>query len=242
MGIVVGYDCTGANLAAVEKLVSARAQFAGYVTGDNGVVWTPAQLDAHPGIITIDQSVKASTRPYAHVLDIENGAATPDDAPGWFVDARDSYDKNLEPGQRWPTIYCDMENLTAVANKLLAYGITEDGPGLWLAKWNIGEPAAVAQVEAASGPFPVIGIQFQSDQLYDLNIWSELWLTDVSGKQVSVVTDEMPPGQWNDPKAWTWKSVEEKGVGLDGKTYVWTFSPLTGKWIGPTEVSELNAP
>lgn len=38
-----------------------------------------------------------------------------------------------------------------------------------------------------------------------------------------------PPGQWFDPAAWTWKSVSETGIGLDGKKH--TFELQGDRWV-----------
>ena len=175
MSIVVGYDAIGANTAHLPQ----GAQAAGYTTGEPPVPWTAAQFAAHPGAVRIDQNPAASD-PTADVLDVENGAATPGDCPGWVKRAIKDFDSAARPGQRWPCIYASQSNLTAVANALIAGGVPS-GVFLWVANWSVSEAEAVAMLTRAGGPFPVVGVQFRSGGFYDTDIWSSAWLGRVSG-------------------------------------------------------------
>lgn len=173
MSIVAGFDCTHAN---IDKLPHG-VQAAGYTTGSSGIAWTPADWKAHPGAVRIDQDASASD-PTADVLDVENFAATPGDCPGWVTRAIRDFRAGRRPGQRWPAIYVNGSNITAVANALSAAKIT--GIGLWLAKPGEGKPVAIDQVNNASGPYPLIGVQFSFGQFMDADIWSSSWLSRVS--------------------------------------------------------------
>ena len=117
-------------------------------------------------------------------------------------------------------------NVTPVVNALIAGGVTS-GIGLFVADWN-GLANAQAMLAKSSGPFPVIGVQYEDAGSYDLDVWLTSWLSNRSGKKVTVM--QAPPGQWNDPKAWTWKECIVVGAGLDGNLHVFTFSPSTGVW------------
>jgi len=178
MSIVLGFDATSSGLAHVP---AGQHQLAGYTTQLNpgdGIAWTTPQWDAHPGAIRICQNA-AATDLTADVLDIERGAATIADAPGWYRDAVGHYHAGTRPGQRWPAFYASQDNITPLVNHLISSGITS-GPGLIIANWSISEGQAAHEVLGAGGPFPVKGMQFQSFQFYDVDVWSESWLAVVS--------------------------------------------------------------
>jgi peptidoglycan hydrolase-like protein with peptidoglycan-binding domain len=160
------------------------------MTGSGGVAWTDADWVANPSAVRIDQSpVLNAIDETADVLDVESGAATPGEAAAWAKAARLNYLNNIRPGQRIPAIYVNQSNKTAVVNSLVAGGVTS-GVGLWLADYNYTRAGAAAAIEAASGPFPIIGIQY-SDQggggLYDLDEFAALWLSTQSGVKGNTV-------------------------------------------------------
>jgi hypothetical protein len=66
-----------------------------------------------------------------------------------------------------------------VCNVLAGAGIT--GVGLWVADWNFTELQAIADIAAASGPYPVIGVQFTDNGDFDSDAFSAAWLAAVSG-------------------------------------------------------------
>jgi hypothetical protein len=59
-------------------------------------------------------------------------------------------------------------------------GWDHSGPGLWVANWNLSDPQAAAEINAAGGPYPVIGVQFASGAFYDTNVFSTTWLNATS--------------------------------------------------------------
>ena len=176
---VVGYDCTGANLAKVLPLIPPGAQLAGYATGSGGVPWSAAQWAAHPAAVRIDQDPAASD-PTADVLDVEFGAATPADCPGWVRRAQADYARGARPGQRWPAIYFSASNVHIVADALVRGGVTS-GAGFWIADWNFTSAQAFADVLNASGPFPIVAVQYRDPGLYDVDVFSAAWLGNTSG-------------------------------------------------------------
>src|SRR5258708_1639840 len=114
MSIVVGYDTVGANVSKLPK----GAQVAGYDTGSGVVPWSAKQFAEFPGAIHIDQDVNAVSGT-SDVLDVERGAATFADCPGWVKRAQADFDAAKRPGQREPAIYASASNLTPVANALV---------------------------------------------------------------------------------------------------------------------------
>jgi hypothetical protein len=175
MSIIAGYDCTHDNLGRAPR----GAQLAGYTTGSSGIQWTEADWDANPNAVRIDQDFNASD-PSADVLDVENGAATFGDCPVWAKRAAADFDSAARPGQRTPAIYFSASNVHLVANALLGGGVT-GGVGFWVASWGIGEASAMEMVAAASGPFPIIGVQYNNGTFYDYDVFDGAWLGKVSG-------------------------------------------------------------
>lgn len=202
-------------------------QVAGYTTG-HGIAWTTAQFAKHTKphpAVRIDQDPNASD-PTADILDVENGAATVADIPVWLTLARASFKAGTRPGQRWPAIYCSLNTLDSAIHELNTHGFT-DCPFAIPELTNRGD--AINKVSSATGPFPRIWQQFKFGNTFDSGIMSVSWLTNVSNT-VSTVTPQVPPGQWNDPNAWTWKDAEIIGIGLDGRLHSFTFDPNTGQW------------
>jgi hypothetical protein len=205
---------------------------AGYTTGTGVVPWHAADWTAHPGAVRIDQDPAASD-PSADVLDVEAGAATPAVTARWAKQALTSYRTATRPGQRSPAIYASSSSLTAVTNALNAGGVTS-GIGLWVANWSMSQAEAEAAVRNASGPFPVIGVQFQNNGLYDTSVFSAAWLKEVSVAGAPVKTPAktpatpVPPGQWSDPAEWEWAQVAVAGTGKDGKLHA--FALEGGRW------------
>jgi lysozyme family protein len=177
VSITVVYDATHDNIGSLPR----GAQVAGYTTGTGTHIrWTAADWAAHPGAVRIDQD-PAATDHTADILDVESGAATLSDVVPWFKAALANYRNAARPGQRWPAIYASQSAITSVANALVAGGVTEAGPGLWVANWNLSQAAAVAEVLAASGPYPIVGVQFRDPGPYDVSVFSADWLNAVSG-------------------------------------------------------------
>jgi hypothetical protein len=221
MTTVQVFDATHDN---VGHLPAGRA--AGYSTGTGThIKWTAADWAAHPGAVRIDQDPAASD-PTADVLDVEAGAATPASAPGWAMRAAADYARAARPGQRRPAIYMSRSQVTAVCNALAAGGVTS-GVGLWIADWGRTRAQAEAEVGAASGPYPVIGVQYANAGLYDVSVFSEAWLKETSVTHPAA--PPVPPGPWNDPAAWNWTDVAIVGVGLDGRFHL--FHLEGGTWV-----------
>lgn len=188
MSIVIGADATHDGLPHVP---TGYKQLAGYSTevGGGGIKWTPEDWAAHPGAIRICQD-PGLTDDTACVADLERGAGTIADAPGWYRRAVASYHAGKRPGQHWPCFYASQDNITPLVNHLISSGIPS-GPGLIIANWSISEGQAAHEVLDAGGPFPVKGMQIQSFQFYDVDVWSESWLAVVSKVPPHLVSAEL---------------------------------------------------
>lgn len=232
MTIQIVYDVTHTYIGSVPQ----GARLALYTTGTPDIKATPADFAAHPNALHICQDWNASDT-LADYLDVENGAATPAECPGWFKAAESNYRNGIRPEQLWPSIYASANSLTSVANALASAGITANGPGLIVANWSLTEATAIADVLAAAGPYPIVGIQFKNNGQYDTNVMSGEWINKMSGPSVPVtpVTPNpkanVPPGQWLDAGEWEWKDCIITGVGTDNNLYVFAFNPVTGQWF-----------
>lgn len=178
MGTTIVYDFVGAEIGKVT--VPGGIVVAGYITGSNGVQWPDTAWAKYPSAIRIDQSpVLNAVDETADVADVENGAMTIAECPTWAKAAMANYRNAVRPGQRSPLIYASASVITDVVNALVGAGVTS-GIGLWVANWNLSDPQAVADVNSASGPFPIHGVQFHNDGAFDISVFSTEWLSEVS--------------------------------------------------------------
>lgn len=177
MGFVVVADATGAN----ETSIPAGMTAAGYVTGSDGVPWTSEQFAKHPGAIRIDQTPAAGIwDATADVDDFENGAVLSSELAPRAKLRLASFANATRPGQREPMVYMSASKVTEAVNALISGGVTS-GVHLWVADWDLTQPEAIAEVMAASGPFPIAGAQYHNGT-FDLSIFDTGWLANVSGK------------------------------------------------------------
>lgn len=237
MSVTDVYDSTWANAGHLP-----RGLHAGYSTGSGGVAWPPEAGADNPGMIWYDQSpVNTDLDELACLLDMENGAATLADIAGWRKKARAAYEAGTRPGQHDPGIYFSRSSLHDVVNSLVAGGVTTcplviaDYPGVPLAA---ARAQAAAEVEAAAGPFPVVGRQYADMGLYDCSVFSNSWLAAVSVKPGSrpaggkdVVITKTPPGDWKPggPLVLT-------GLGPDGVSVWQTISHDGATWTPPVRL------
>jgi Putative peptidoglycan binding domain len=179
-GVVVGYDAIRTNIGSLPR---GAQIYAGYSTGSGVVPWAQADFDAHATALgpclRIDQDPAASD-PTADYLDVERGAATFADSPGWAKRAQADFTAVRRRGQRSPAIYMSAVNVTPVVNALVGGGV-KSGVGLIVANWSLTEVTAIADVVAAAGPFPIVGIQFADPGAYDVNVFSRAWLLNQAG-------------------------------------------------------------
>ena len=174
MSTVDAHDAIHANVAHLPK-----GQTCGYTTGSPAIKWTPGDWAIHPQGVRICQD--SGTDETADILDDEKGAATDLNVAGWIPRAQAAFRAGKRPGQRWPGVYKSASGITALVNTLIAHGI-KGGVGLWVANWNLSHADAVAMVEHAAGPFPVIGVQYSNGPFYDFDVFDAAWLGKVSAK------------------------------------------------------------
>lgn len=214
---VPGYDATHANIGHLPK-----GQAAGYITGSASVQWTDADWAAHPGAVRIDQSpVITAIDVRADMIDLEAGAVTLEELAEVVRDTQAAYRLGLRPGQRWPGVYCSRSMVTAACNKLAAGGVLSCPLGV--ADFNNNPMTARAEVEQASGPYPIVWRQFANDGTFDSGVFSVPWLNTVSAARPPA-----PPGQWSDARHWTWKEAITCGVGEDDHYHA--FHLTGGTW------------
>jgi hypothetical protein len=161
--------------------IPVGTQAAGYSTGIGDVPWDEPTFAAHHlpyPAIRIDQDPKASDAT-ADILDVESFAATIDDIPGWLTRARANYTLHVRPEQRWPGIYCAMNNLDAAvaicqSNRLANVPFWTAEPGNTVAY-------AIQRVITATGPYPCTGCQYGSDMFVDYDVFNENWVKTMAG-------------------------------------------------------------
>jgi hypothetical protein len=189
---------------------------------------------AFPHALRIDQANGQDDT--ADIFDVEPGCYTALSVVARVKVAMGSYRAVKRPGQRWPAVYASRRgqagySITDVTNALDAAGLHNANIGLYIADWNNQRDQAISEVSnsvpGVGNPYPVVGRQYRNVGPYDLDIWAETWTVNVSTPQTLA---EPPPGQWKDPKSWTWKYVETVGIGLDGKLYTFVYNTSTGKW------------
>ena len=189
-----GWDATGANLDA-----APAGQGATYTTGDDGIAATAEQLRDHPGIVRICQDAGA-TDDTADVLDIERGAASITDAPGWIGRARKSFREGRRPGQREPALYMSAAN---VAGNLAVLNAAKVTFPVWLfvARWGVTRAFAADEVEHTHGDLPECGFQYHNHPDFDEDVWSAGWLANVSKAPAQDPAPKVPA---------TWEAIMAK--------------------------------
>jgi hypothetical protein len=222
MSITFVRDATHRNINSIPAGMLAAL----YTTGSVDIKATAADFQRHPNAIRICQDHGSDDT--ADMLDIEAHAAGPANAPDWVNRARHSFFTNKRPGQRWPGCYMPRSLLTPTANALTAAKLT-DVP-FWIAHPGMPDGDAIAQINSASGPFPIVGFQIRFETTTDFDIFSTQWINKKSGAIVAVKAN-VPPGQWKDPKEWEWVDVVTVGIGKDGRLHTFTFNPGTGLWV-----------
>ena len=220
MSITFVRDATHRNVNSIPTGILAAL----YTTGSSDIKATPDDFAKHPNAVRICQDHGSDDT--ADILDVEDFAATPNDAANWVPRARHSFNTSKRPGQRWPAIYMNRSTLTPVANALTNAGLTN--VPLWIAHPGMPQADAIADIASASGPFPVVAFQIRFETTTDFSVFSTEWLNRRSGIMAS--KPQMPPGPRNDAHAWDWDEVVTAGIGLDGKLHMFIFDRPTGTW------------
>jgi hypothetical protein len=209
------------NLAHIPLTVQIAAY---YDDGSLGVA-TPAQVEqrfphAKYGWCVID--VNGST-PAADVRDWETG-----DKAGsleqWVID------HNAAAGKKNAVVYCNRSTIPEV-RQLTGSQILGTDYWLWVATldgtvFGPGQyPHVIAnQVKGAQ----LTGGDWDMSVVYDDTFFLPLAKPKPAPKPPKA---QVPPGQWNNPKVWTWASASIAGVGLNGLNYTFDFNLTTGEWV-----------
>lgn len=176
MSFVLAADAIFTNISTIPSgLVRV-----GYTTGSSNIKWPTSEFRATDVRICQDNGSDLT----ADELDVETGAATNIDACVWWPKAHENFVNAVRPGQRFPALYTDMNNLTPMVNALVNAKITS-GPVLHLAQPGDTPLKAEDILAAAGGPFPVIGIQYQFAGSFDLDVYSESWYNNVSKPKIT---------------------------------------------------------
>ena len=133
------------------------ALVAGYV--DGLYQWSAADWALHPKATQVRVAVFASTND-GHVLDVETGDATPDQAPSWVTMRRAA---GIEP-----SIYCsEMNGWSAVRQAFFDQGVVE--PSYWVANYNGNQAIPPDAVSKQYANQPMTGGH------YDLSSVADYW-------------------------------------------------------------------
>jgi len=114
---------------------------AGYI--DGLYAWPGAGWSRFAGKIAVRIAIDPNTND-GHVLDVENGAASPQSAPIW-VEMRRAAAPDPVKGWSDPSVYCNASTLPSVRAAFQSQGVRE--PHYWVAAWDgnpVGYPGAVA--------------------------------------------------------------------------------------------------
>ena len=129
---------------------------AGYI--DGAYVWSPADWARFPNALHVRIACFASTDG-GQVLDVEEGCATPAEAPGWAAKRRLA---GVEP-----TIYCSASVVGAVQAAFTAQGVPQ--PLFWVADWTGSEHLHPGSVATQFANPPASGGHF------DLSVTNGTW-------------------------------------------------------------------
>ena len=147
-----------ATVAHARSIPLATVKVAGYVTGA-GVAWDAKTWAWFPdaGKVRIEQDPPAAVPLHSDVLDVERGAATPNDAPGWVL-------ARVSAGLQWSTIYASSDVLGSVADEFRASGYSHflGHVDAWLADWNLTEHQAAALIGTQVHGLTVRAVQWAS--------------------------------------------------------------------------------
>lgn len=154
------YDGIAGDAAAIARAFPTAPMVAGY--DDGRFAWGTAEWNLFPHAFHIHIAVFASTNS-GHVLDVETGDATPDQAAGWIR-------MRKAAGIERPTIYCNLSTAPAVrvATGSLILGQDYD---MWVADYT-GSPHEIVFPDGRKAA----ATQWQSFSFYDAStVYDDAW-------------------------------------------------------------------
>ena len=118
------------DAASIPANAQACAGYAGGKWPDFG-----AMLQRFPNLAKIGRvkSIAINDTETAHILDVETGDATPEQAPGWV---NRMLAKPASVGVYKPAVYANASTMPAVKKALDATGLKRDQYMLWIADWT----------------------------------------------------------------------------------------------------------
>ena len=140
-----------------DTVPAGAALYAGYVDGQ----WQSYQplVAKFPGARHV--AICVSPLDDGQVLDVEQGDASPDQAPEWV-------ERQRARGYPYPAVYCNQENSWASVRAAFAEQVVGE-PLYWLANY-VGDPAQVPQL-----PDGAIALQFYDYGGYDASVVADYW-------------------------------------------------------------------
>lgn len=148
---------------------------AGYI--DGLYKWSPADWARFPNAKHVTIAVSPDTND-GMVLDVENGDATPDQAPGWCSLRRFAGVK--------PTIYCSASSIDAVVKSFEEQSVPQ--PMFWVADWT-GHPHLYPGSVATQYANPPA-----SGGNYDSSMTNDVWPDGVTPAPTPQPTPQPAPG------------------------------------------------
>jgi hypothetical protein len=145
---------------SVSHIPAGTPKVGGYTTGTPGVEWTAADWAQFPdaGHNRIDQSDGGLDPLGSDTIDVEGGAATPEQVAGWVK-------TRIEHNIQWSTCYGGHDALAAVQAALEAAGANGWYYGhvnCWLADWNLDQAQATALIGTDISGMSCVAVQWAS--------------------------------------------------------------------------------
>lgn len=144
----------------VDNIPSNVPAVAGYISGTNGVEWTPSDFARFPASkqFRIYQGFGPAPAPHGYdILDVESGAVTP-------AFAAELIKQRVDNGITWTTVYGGDSALAQVTSAVENLGAHywNGHVNYWLADWDLDQAEAAAKVGTFIHGASCIGVQWAS--------------------------------------------------------------------------------
>jgi hypothetical protein len=170
------------GIASDAPVIPTTAQLvAGYVDGH--YAWTDADWARFPHATHVRIATSATTDD-GHVLDVETGNATPEEAVNWVLTRRHAGAD--------PTVYCGQSAWPAIRAAFIHHDVPE--PHYWVAHYD-GDPAI---------PAGAIAKQYQSTAEWDLSSVADHW----PGVDPATPTAPTAPAATEEPDVTTYYPIQ----------------------------------
>lgn len=144
----------------VNNIPTNTPYVAGYVSGTNGVEWTPADFARFPGSREVKIYQGFGPLPPIHnfdAIDVESGAVTP-------AFCAEIVKQRVDAGIIWTTVYGSDSFLAQVTTEIQKLGnhYWNGHVNYWLADWNLNEQEATAKLGSFVHGASCVGVQWAS--------------------------------------------------------------------------------